>query len=136
MRKSFSVVSAAFCLSVIATAGMAAGSGASSGSSQSVTGTQLGSPQEASPATGGGQTGQPSPPTKPIRPTLPLLVRRDRHNLTQRILTALSHLVAVAAAKTDGYVRIRRSSRRRRPSWLSRRRGLTSRPTGTRLSWR
>ena len=57
MRKSFSVVSAAFCLSVIATAGMAAGSGASSGSSQSVTGTQLGSPQEASPATGGGQTG-------------------------------------------------------------------------------
>ena len=52
MRKSFSVVSAAFCLSVIATAGMAAGSGASSGSSQSVTGTQLGSPQEASPATG------------------------------------------------------------------------------------
>ena len=57
MRKPFSVVSAAFCLSVIATAGMAAGSGASSGSSQSVTGTQLGSRQEASPATGGGQTG-------------------------------------------------------------------------------
>ena len=56
MRKSFSVVSAAFCLSVIATAGMAAGSGASSGSSQSVTGTQLGSPQEASPATGSGST--------------------------------------------------------------------------------
>ena len=57
MRKSLTVVSAAFCLSVVAHAGMAAGSGASSGSSQSVTGTQLGSPQEASPATGGGQTG-------------------------------------------------------------------------------
>ena len=58
VKKSFSVVSAAFCLSVIATAGMAApGDGAGSGSSQSVTGTQLGSPQEASPATGGGQTG-------------------------------------------------------------------------------
>jgi hypothetical protein len=57
MRKSLAVVSAAFCLSVVAHAGMAAGSGASSGSSQSATGTQLGSPQEASPATGGGQTG-------------------------------------------------------------------------------
>ena len=57
MRKSLTVVSAAFCLSVVAHAGMAAGSGASSGSSQSVTGTQLGSPQEASPATGSGQTG-------------------------------------------------------------------------------
>ena len=61
MRKSFSVVSAAFCLSVIATAGMAAGSGASSGSSQSVTGTQLGSPQEASPATGSGSSSHLQP---------------------------------------------------------------------------
>ena len=103
MRKSFSVVSAAIWLSVISTAGMAAGSGASSGSSQSVTGTQLGSPQEASPATGGDRLERPSPPTKPIKSILPPLVRRDRHNLTQRILTALSHLVAVAAAKTDGY---------------------------------
>ena len=57
MRESLAVVSVAFCLSVVAHAGMAAGSGASSGSSQSVTGTQLGSPQEASPATGSGQTG-------------------------------------------------------------------------------
>jgi hypothetical protein len=58
MRQSFSIVGAAFCLSLIATAGMAApGDGASSGSSQSVTGTQLRSPQEAAPATGGGQTG-------------------------------------------------------------------------------
>jgi hypothetical protein len=57
MRKSFSVVSGAFCLSLIATAGMAAGDAGQSGSSQSVTGTQTGSQQAPIPATGGGPTG-------------------------------------------------------------------------------
>ena len=110
MGKSFSVVSAAFCLSVIATAGMAAGSGASSGSSQSVTGTQLGSPQEASPATGSGSTVT----SNQANQTYPATVGPTGSNsLTQQILTALSHLVA--AAKTEP-LRLRGS--RRRPSWL------------------
>ena len=52
------------------------------------------------------------------------------NNLTQRILTALSHLVAVAVAKTDRYFRIRRPSRRRRPSWVKPSAGLNLAPNG------
>ncbi len=52
MTKTLRLLSMAALLASGAATAMAAGSGAGSGSSQSVTGTQLGSPQEATPATG------------------------------------------------------------------------------------
>ena len=117
MRKSFSVVSAAFCLSVIATQGWRPALGRSSGSSQSVTGTQLGSPQE--PAQPGDREGGPTGATvtsNQANQTYPATVGPTGSTQPDApIPTALSHLVAVAAAKTDGYVRNGRSSRRRRP---------------------
>ena len=57
MRKSFSVIGAAFCLSLIATSGMAAGDGTGGNvGPQRVTGTQTGSQQVPNPATGSGAT--------------------------------------------------------------------------------
>ena len=52
MTKTLRLLSMAALLASGTATAMAAGDGASSGSSQSVTGTQLGSPQESSPATG------------------------------------------------------------------------------------
>jgi hypothetical protein len=54
MWKSFSVVSAAFCFSVVATTCMADSGGNVGG--QRVTGTQTGSQQVANPATGSGSS--------------------------------------------------------------------------------
>jgi hypothetical protein len=52
MTKTLRLLGMATLLASGTVTAMAAGSGANSGSSQSVTGTQLGSPQEATPATG------------------------------------------------------------------------------------
>jgi hypothetical protein len=52
MTKTLRFLSMAALLASGTATAMAAGSGANSGSSQSVTGTQLGSPQEGTPATG------------------------------------------------------------------------------------
>jgi hypothetical protein len=60
MTKTLRLLSMAALLASGAATAMAAGSGANSGSSQSVTGTVLGSPQEGTPATGSAPNPSPT----------------------------------------------------------------------------
>ena len=92
MKKVFSILGLA---SFLAAGAVVPDFAASDNASQATTGTQTGSPQVATPATGSGSTVTSNQANQSY--LLPL-ARPDRNNLMQQIPTALSHL---AAAKTE-----------------------------------